>query len=394
MKKISCKCCGNHWYIDDDSALSLNTCPYCSSSLRGPAALVQNYDRLSDALCAAFQIGGVDAIGDPRKLTNIMNDLAPKLQKEVRIFSKVITEDNVHFLVDAYHASSDTLDHKMKLLKQLLVDDEGLSVDWAHMLITSIHDAILQSKANGASGTLTGCGIEDQDEFVAPGSAIDPAFSQPAVHTRPMSSNWMISWDQIIWTDTPEQIVDTLPNGRFASITGSKIESHAYANNPGIVSLVIPASVKEIGKGAFENCRKLESIMFPSTVSEIGEGCFAYCASLKKVILPSSLTEIKRSVFSRCASLEDVRIPSGVTSIGPSAFDSCGSLVRIYIPTSVSSITKDAFEGCWKLKDIYYEGTEDEWNAIFNDDINYHLSKATCHFSYEGAAAAQRFTTK
>ena len=53
-----------------------------------------------------------------------------------------------------------------------------------------------------------------------------------------------------------------------------------------------------------------------------------------------------------------------MTSIGSYAFDGCSSLTSIEIAAGVTSIGSNAFNGCSNLEAIYYNGTEEQWNAI------------------------------
>ena len=62
-----------------------------------------------------------------------------------------------------------------------------------------------------------------------------------------------------------------------------------------------------------------------------------------------------------------VNIPNGVTSIGRRAFSHYSRLTSVNIPNSVTSIGMSAFYDCIKLRNIYYEGTEEQWNAITKD---------------------------
>lgn len=142
--------------------------------------------------------------------------------------------------------------------------------------------------------------------------------------------------------------------------------------NPTIKSVIIPDSVKRIGKSAFEDCNKLEEITIPESVTTIddsaflrctglisvtipdsvtylGRGAFAYCMSLKSVSISDNIKSIDNSVFYRCSGLESVIIPDGVETIGPGAFDYCHKLSSVTIPDSVKTIETEAFYFCKSL---------------------------------------------
>ncbi|MBO4603135.1 MAG: leucine-rich repeat domain-containing protein [Salinivirgaceae bacterium] len=92
-----------------------------------------------------------------------------------------------------------------------------------------------------------------------------------------------------------------------------------------------------------------------STEAFVGKG-------LKTVILPPTIKTIGRDAFEGNRELWYVNIPDGVTSIGSGAFLGCG-LRGVYIPESVTEIGMNAFSYC----DIYCqretkpEGWADDW---------------------------------
>lgn len=107
----------------------------------------------------------------------------------------------------------------------------------------------------------------------------------------------------------------------------------------------IPQSVTTIGGEAFYGCSGMTSIDIPASVTKIGDHAFFYCTDLKKVELPSSLVEIGGYAFVGCDSLEAVTIPSSVKTIGESAFLHDKHITRVTIGSSVTRIGTWAFKG-------------------------------------------------
>ena len=68
--------------------------------------------------------------------------------------------------------------------------------------------------------------------------------------------------------------------------------------------------------------------------------------SLKSVVLPSTVKQIYRNAFDGCKALTSINIPDGVEIIGEEAFRECGALKSISLPASVESIGDMAFGGC------------------------------------------------
>ena len=120
-----------------------------------------------------------------------------------------------------------------------------------------------------------------------------------------------------------------------------------------IESIVIPDSVKIIGRRVFEGCNKLTKVVLPSTIKELGGYCFCDCHKLQKIILPSKLKDIQDSMFSECYELDNVVIPAGVKYIEQFAFKNCRKFTSIVIPNGVESIGLSAFANCKNLEYLY-----------------------------------------
>ena len=184
-----------------------------------------------------------------------------------------------------------------------------------------------------------------------------------------------------------------------AEINGYPVVSlhQTFWGNTSIVSVELPSSATEIGRGAFYGCTALESVT-GGTIASLGDFVFYSCTSLKEVphlaagieiptaafyecnalsaleggsiaslgdycfrgcwlltqvpALETGLTEIPACAFLQCKSLKSVSIPSTVAAIGEFAFRECEALERISVPSSVASIGKSAFYGCTSLTTV------------------------------------------
>lgn len=184
----------------------------------------------------------------------------------------------------------------------------------------------------------------------------------------------------------------TLPNGIFAnsslvSITiPDSVETIEYSSFQGCKSLetvIIPESVTSIEEYAFKSCSALKSITLPSELSELKHDVFSSCTSLEKIDIPANIKEIQNNTFLNCTSLKEVNLPTGLTKIGDSAFVGCESLTSIAIPKSVKSFGTSVFNNY--LKTVYFEGSEEEWNAITFGTNNTPLEQAEILFNSTGA---------
>ena len=190
-------------------------------------------------------------------------------------------------------------------------------------------------------------------------------------------------------------------------------EEEAYK----ITSITFPDSVTRIEGGAFWGCLGLKEFNIPEHLEYLGSAGYM-CAwspqnlEMPYVELPDSLTEIKKYAI---YSAESVKFPDTMTEL-PSGGAYGGGFVlssvchasevilpknlkiisafslawndfeSITIPKTVTEIEGGAFANCTNLQDVYFEGTEEEWNAI---DISWSgywffhngpLSAAEIHF--------------
>lgn len=126
----------------------------------------------------------------------------------------------------------------------------------------------------------------------------------------------------------------TLPAG-LKSIGAGALMSSA------IKTIEIPASVTEIGDGAFADCRSLTKIEVPATVTTIGSNTFDGCTSLTEVTYGS--TAVSASMFRGCTALWSFK--GAPVTIGDNAFAGCTSLAYIDLSSALKSIGSNAFYG-------------------------------------------------
>lgn len=135
-----------------------------------------------------------------------------------------------------------------------------------------------------------------------------------------------------------------------ANYTVTKIGADAFFENDTLTKILLPASLLQLGDGAFKSAAALRSVSFEngSELTEIGDGAFSGCVSLEKIILPSSLRKIGDNAFDACSALRSVALyaNSKLTTIGAYAFAAATNLRSFAITSEVSSIGRNAFNGC------------------------------------------------
>lgn len=145
-----------------------------------------------------------------------------------------------------------------------------------------------------------------------------------------------------------ETSTNTLISGFSTTIIPNSVTSianyaFAYLNNLSMTSIVIPNSVKKIGKSSFRSCLKLTSVEIPNSVESIGDYAFCDCKDLTSITIPNSVKIISEGAFDGCSSLPSITIPKGVTSIGYAPFANCKVLTSVVSeveePFSIDNMT-------------------------------------------------------
>ena len=126
--------------------------------------------------------------------------------------------------------------------------------------------------------------------------------------------------------------------------------------------LIIPNSVTKIDYSAFSHCTGFDGrLQLGNRLEELGEnengayGAFYQCSGLTgDLILPDSLKIIGKGSFFGCSNLiGELVFPNHLTTIGDRAFYGCHGLSgTLKIPESVTTIGTDPFHACAKDTDI------------------------------------------
>ena len=107
--------------------------------------------------------------------------------------------------------------------------------------------------------------------------------------------------------------------------------------------------------GAAADTSKLKTVVLPDTIKSIGRSAFAFCRALTTINLPVGLEKIDDLAFFWCRRLSDtsVQFPETLEYIGAQAYANCYALSRLVIPFNVSYIGNKAFEGSYSVKAVY-----------------------------------------
>jgi BspA type Leucine rich repeat region (6 copies) len=131
-----------------------------------------------------------------------------------------------------------------------------------------------------------------------------------------------------------------------------------------LTSVVIPATVTNIGNFAFTTCPGLTNVIIPNSVSGIGDFAFEDCSALMSATIPGSLTNMGTWVFAGCTSLTNATINSGAACIGDHAFQDCPALGNVFIPASVTNIGVLSFFAGTNLTAITVDSNNPGYSSV------------------------------
>lgn len=165
-----------------------------------------------------------------------------------------------------------------------------------------------------------------------------------------------VSYDEVLITGlgtvTETEIV--IPS-HIEGIEVKGIDENAFQDT-GIVSVVLPWTIKKVDEDAFARCLSLKSVTFSEGLEYIGESAFYGCRSLKAVTLPASLISAGSRAFFDCASLGSVTL-LGTPEIGNKCFGNCHALKEFTMGPGTEwgySVGDDAFYECVSLETIRF----------------------------------------
>ena len=111
-------------------------------------------------------------------------------------------------------------------------------------------------------------------------------------------------------------------------------------------SVVLPNTLKAIGRYAFYDCGFLETVVFNQGLETIDENAFNNCKSLETAVFKEGLETIGIRAFLECRNLVIKDLPKSLVTIGNEAFRYCKVASYLNIPDNVETIGEGAFRDC------------------------------------------------
>lgn len=151
------------------------------------------------------------------------------------------------------------------------------------------------------------------------------------------------------------------------------IEEKSFLSASYLRILILPSTILNVYKKAFQDCNFLQHMVFPNcrassefiwygckalinivfseAQSGLGQYSFNNCSSLKRVSTTSSLQTLGTSTFENASNLELITDMSGCRIVGSKAFKSCSNLISIDLPL-ITTLYFYAFQRCSNLKSV------------------------------------------
>ncbi len=147
------------------------------------------------------------------------------------------------------------------------------------------------------------------------------------------------------------------------------IESLSFAGCSGIESIEFEDGIESVGVSAFYKCEDLCSVIIPASLTDIGSHCFAGCTNLKNIVVSEENKKYTaedgvlyskkfKKIISAPAVSGDYTIKKGVETVGTGAFDSNTLLTGITFPSTIRKVEESAFYNCLNLTKADLKKTE------------------------------------
>ena len=193
--------------------------------------------------------------------------------------------------------------------------------------------------------------------------------------------------DGLFYNDSTRICLTASRPGKTNIIVPSTVRTigrKAFEQQVDLVSVTLPEGLDTIGNYAFDNCSALGSIIIPSTVRligkwafygafnpngsavitiadaevNIGSNAFGY-SNIGAIDFGGRTHTIGERAFISCLKLDSVIVPPSVSYIGPGVFcyNYNGRLKKVVLPEGIDTIRFETFHGCVKLQEVNIPST-------------------------------------
>lgn len=147
-------------------------------------------------------------------------------------------------------------------------------------------------------------------------------------------------------------------------VTG--IGQQCFQSCTAMSSIILPGTLKTIGKWAFYGCSGLTDIEFPASLTNIDELAFQRCSGLVRVVLPANVEAVGKSAFINCSGLTEVVLNDNLTALSDAVFSECYKLAKVTFPSQLETMGSNVFYGCGLVTAALPESLKSIGNAVFS----------------------------
>lgn len=130
--------------------------------------------------------------------------------------------------------------------------------------------------------------------------------------------------------------------------------------------VIIPNTVKTIGRSAFERNATMVRVVIPDSVEMIEPYAFWGCTALENVSFGDGLYEVGDFTFADCPYLSTVLLSDSIRRIGIMSFADCPSLLSMNITMYVNDIHETSFDG---NKNLVLNAPDGSYGAVYAESF-------------------------
>ena len=272
--------------------------------------------------------------------------------------SKLVTTDKIQ--LNSYEETM--IPGQTFELEAIFENDDAVPTD---LVFTSSNTSVASVNANGVITAISG-----GDAVILVSSASHSASAECLVHVDDTYYDFKIAFDtglddeeiehgrivirKYIGSDTEVGIPEEI-NGYPVEF----IDYEAFKDNKTLVKVVVPSTVTDIYRNAFEGCTSLNEVYLNEGIRYIDDQAFKGCTSLTDFVFPSTFESAGEKLFEGCTALEVIMLNDNLETISKGMFAGMKSAVEISVPASVKVIEENAFADS-DIVSIEFEGDDIE----------------------------------
>ena len=341
MKKIRCYLCAKIWYIEDNELQNQKCCPYCASSIRKEVQ-PDNFDTLDKALYNAVMQYGKNIFTKPSALSSCVIATSPNLKTEMRVFSKILTNDYINDIMQVFDSDVQTTEAIISKIKQRCMNYDGLKEDWAEWICGNLLNTAMYVQGIDTSRLVADItDVSDIPGGVQNSIGRDSVQIQniPDIHNDVQnddktSDNANQSPDVRSDTQTnaeenPQRKVLKSDKGG-AKITWKLYDDGTlefegtdamynfdlqtkypwYKSKDKIEKVVIREGITTIGSHSFREYKNLCEVILPDSLKRIGDWAFAESLNISELIIGKNVEVLGSDVFYHWTSSQAIFVQS------------------------------------------------------------------------------------